>query len=651
MLYEIIGGAPREPLWNVMSLFYGDMSRNDVSGLLGLFVLFAPLAGALWAGVFSLQKRRLISALVPCVLLALSLLACIFLALNLPYFLSNEFRFALFDWIVAGDFWSRLDFAINPLSLAMMSVVSFVSLCVHIYAIGYMWEDRGFNRFFAFLSAFVFCMLFLVMSDNLLGLFIGWEGVGLCSYLLIGFYYERKSANFASIEAFVMNRIADLAMLLGIFLIAMEFHSVSYYDIFETLRYGEVDEGILTWICALLFVGAMGKSAQFPLHTWLADAMEGPTPVSALIHAATMVTAGVYLLLRLSGLYEGIIEVNSFIALLGAFVALFAASMALVNKDLKRIIAYSTLSQLGYMFVACGLGAYALALFHLCAHAFFKALLFLGAGNVMHAANDELNITKMGGFSKKLKITATFMTIASLALCGIYPFAGYFSKDLILESAFYTQHYGLWLMLLLGAFCTAFYSFRLLMLVFFAPSTHHFHLHEAPRFMLLAMLPLGILAVVAGFFEGWFMGFVDSMFPQFLQDSKNAPLNHASLIALTLSISALGIILAIFMYKNGAKIHTNFLHKILENQYYIPKLYEVCIIKPYAKLSAFLWEKVELKVIDFIVDFIAKGLQKMGFNQKPLQSGNLSQSMCLMVFGALCLFALMAFGYFVAKGL
>ncbi|MCW1626830.1 NADH-quinone oxidoreductase subunit L [Campylobacter jejuni] len=381
-----------------------------------------------------------------------------------------------------------------------MSVVGIVATCVAFFIVFFIWLMMkvliNFLLIWGFLS---FLCFFLVMSDNFLGLFVGWEGVGLCSWLLIGFWYKNDTYSFAANEAFIMNRIADLGMLLGIFWLYLQAGTLKYDEVFSMAQ--SLDHNALILIATCLFIGAMGKSAQFPFHTWLADAMAGPTPVSALIHAATMVTAGVYLVIRASTLYDLVPEVSYIIALLGAFVAIFAASMALVARDLKRIIAYSTLSQLGYMFVAAGLGAYGIALFHLATHAFFKSLLFLGAGNVMHAMNDKLDIKKMGGLFKPLKFTAILMCIGSLALAGIYPFAGFFSKDLILGYSFISFHHGIFLVLLIAAFLTAFYSFRLLMLVFFTPARHNEHPHEASKIALLAMSPLMVLAIIAGFFE------------------------------------------------------------------------------------------------------------------------------------------------------
>jgi NADH-quinone oxidoreductase subunit L len=400
--------------------------------------LFAPLSGAIFSAIFGNTPKRMFTGIVNSALLGVSMIASIIL-FSYIYSGGEIVHVNMLDWIVAGNIYIPFGFVVDQVSVTMMVVVTVVSTMVHIHSIGYMDHDKGFNRYFSYLSAFVFSMMILVMSDGFLGLFIGWEGVGLCSWLLIGFWYHKESASWAANEAFIMNRVADLGMLVGIFLIYWNLGTLQYDEVFANI--GTLDLDIVTLIGIFLFIGAMGKSAQFPMHPWLADAMEGPTPVSALIHAATMVTAGVYLVIRANEIYSLIPNVGFFIASLGAFVAIFAASMALINNDLKRIIAYSTLSQLGYMFVAAGLGAYWVALFHLATHAFFKSVLFLGAGNVMHAMDNELNIKKMGGLHSQMKATSIIMTVASLALAGIFPLAGFYSKDLILEVAFNDHAY------------------------------------------------------------------------------------------------------------------------------------------------------------------------------------------------------------------
>ncbi|MFC3847388.1 NADH-quinone oxidoreductase subunit L [Helicobacter baculiformis] len=600
-------------------------------------VLFLPLLGALYAGLLGGCSKSVHVGVLNSALLAGTFISALVLAKGV-FFDHTLYHVYLFDWIAVGGFKVGFSFMLDPIGAVMIVVVTFVSFLVHVYSIGYMLEDKGYNRYFSYLSGFVFSMLFLVLSDNFLGLFVGWEGVGLCSYLLIGFWYHKASANSASIEAFVMNRIADLGMLLGILWLYWAFGSLQYEVIFANIQ--GVDHRMLLGMGALLFVGAMGKSAQFPLHTWLANAMEGPTPVSALIHAATMVTAGVYLLVRAHPLYALVPELGYAIACLGAFVALFGASMALVNKDLKRIIAYSTLSQLGYMFVAAGLGAYWVALFHLFTHAFFKALLFLGAGNVMHAMHDELDISKMGGLYKPLKWSAIFMTIASVALCGIYPFAGFFSKDKILEVAFGTGHHGLFLALLIGALFTAFYSVRLLMLVFFAPKVHSLeHPHEAPKFMLVAMSPLVLLAIIAGFAEHPFFGFVRNAIhvPSFL----DYPVPTWLLLALTTGLVLLAIAYGVKKYQRGmiCKQDHGFLYKLLYNQYYIPQLYAL-LAQGFLRMGKFLWRKLEVRALDVAIDALAKIPSLLAQILVPMQSGNLSAALRWMGFGVLVMLVL-----------
>ncbi len=597
--------------------------------------LFAPLVGSLIAALFSTQPKTAFTGWFTSFMLAVSMYA----SLNLLHFIYTTdtiLQITLFDWIVIGNLNIPFGFVVDHVSVVMMCVVTVVSTMVHVHSIGYMEHDKGFNRYFSYLSAFVFSMLVLVMSDNFAVLFIGWEGVGVCSWLLIGFWYHKESATWAANEAFIMNRVGDLGLLLGMFLIYWNIGSLQYDIVFAQIS--TLENSTLVWIAALLFLGAMGKSAQFPLHTWLADAMEGPTPVSALIHAATMVTAGVYLVIRSNELYTLVPEVGYAIAALGAFVAIFAASMALVNNDMKRIIAYSTLSQLGYMFVAAGLGAYWVALFHLAAHAFFKSVLFLGAGNVMHAMDDELDIRKMGGLNKKMKATSLIMAIASLALAGIFPLAGFFSKDKILEAAFNADALVLWAVLWVTAGLTAFYSFRLVMKVFFGEqnySNEEHHPHEAKNFVIAAMIPLAILAVIAGWFEHSFVEFVTKILPTW--EASN--LNHSTawiLILVTSAVAIFGIAVAVIKYRSGGfskNWETTGIYKLLSNQYYIPKFYENFISKPYYAVSVWMWKVVETKLIDASIDGLAHFINKLGVMIRPIQSGNLSSSLRLMAVG------------------
>jgi len=609
--------------------------------------LFSPLIGSLFASLFAAKPKTIITGIVTSALLGVSLIASTIL-LIFVITSGQHVQVEMMTWMATGDLYIPFGFVVDQVSVTMMMVVTLVSTVVHVYAIGYMDHDKSFNRFFAWLSAFVFSMLILVMSDNFAGLFIGWEGVGLCSWGLIGFWYHKESATWAANEAFIMNRIADLGMLIGIFLVYWNTGTLQYAQAFDIMP--TLDTDILTWMGIFLFIGAMGKSAQFPLHTWLADAMEGPTPVSALIHAATMVTAGVYLVVRSNELYALIPNVGLFIASLGAFVAIFAATMALVNRDIKRVIAYSTLSQLGYMFAAAGLGAYWVALFHLMAHAFFKALLFLGGGNVMHAMHNELDPFKMGGLGKTMKGTMILMTLASVALAGIFPLAGFFSKDLILEVAFIDHHFIIYGVLLITAGLTAFYSFRIIALIFHGEDRHTalgFHPHEAYKFMLVAMTPLLILAIIAGSFKGTYFEYVTMLLP----DTEYHVHSATTYWIMTIGTQLFVILSIAFAYKKymskdikvpdgTSKMEKSFKYKLLINQYYIPYFYEEYLVKSYRELSKVFWKQIDMKVVDASVDGIANIFYSTGESTRTMQSGNLSTMLKWMVAGIVILLSL-----------
>ncbi len=618
--------------------------------------LFAPFTSSMFSALFGMSPRQTFVGIVASMLLFISFVASATLAYHI-YSTGSTIHITMMDWISAGDLNIPFGFLVDQVSVTMMTVVTLVSTVVHIYSIGYMDHDKSFNRFFSYLSAFVFSMMILVMSDNFAGLFIGWEGVGVCSWLLIGFWYHKAdvsreenpsiSPSWAANEAFIVNRIADLGMLVGLFIIYWNVGSLQYDVVFSTLP--NLSGSVLNAAAIALFIGAMGKSAQFPLHTWLTDAMEGPTPVSALIHAATMVTAGVFLVIRANPLFgmDEVAGVSYFIAALGTFVAFFAASMALVNRDLKRIIAFSTLSQLGYMFAAAGLGAYWIALFHLAAHAFFKALLFLGAGNVMHAMHDELDIFKMGGLKKVMKWTYIYMGLASLALAGIPFFAGFFSKDAIIETAWNEGTIVLWAILVITAGMTAFYSFRQVFLTFSGDERYKafgIHPHEMYKFVLVAMSPLAILAMVAGFGMGGFEHFVTKLLPEYHMSE------HTHHIAWILGIVVLvfavgGIWLAYKKYARGLKrdekLENSFIYRLLANQYYIPQFYEEFITKPYKLLSDSMW-KIDMSVVDATVDGIANLLYKSGDGSRKMQTGNLSNYLNWMAVGGVLLLVIAA---------
>jgi len=627
--------------------------------------LFAPLVGSMFAALFANTPKKLFTGVITSGLLGVSLIA----SLNLLYYIYSTgevIHVNMMDWIVIGNVNIPFGFIVDPVSVTMMVVVTIVSTMVHIHSIGYMDHDKSFNRFFAWLSAFVFSMMILIMSDNFAGLFIGWEGVGLCSWGLIGFWYHKAdvehsddikkspfstlspfssiSPSYAANEAFIMNRVADLGMLIGMFLIFWNLGSLQYDVVFSNI--GTLENGTIVAIASFLFIGAMGKSAQFPFNTWLANAMEGPTPVSALIHAATMVTAGVYLVIRANEIFTAVPEVGYFIASLGAFVAIFAATQALVATNMKKIIAYSTLSQLGYMFVAAGLGAYWVALFHLATHAFFKSVLFLGAGNVMHATNNEINIKKMGGLRKHMPYTALIMTIASVALAGIFPLAGFWSKDLILEVAFGSHAYIIWGVLWITAGLTAFYSFRLVMYVFYGEEKYDHdkvHPHETYPFVIAAMTPLAILAIVAGAFEHSYVEMITKTLP--VLDVHVDTTTFYSLIAVTTAIALGGIVFAVLKFNKSGGYYSNsmkdsFVYKLIANQYYFPHIIDKVILKPYLAMSKFSWKEFDVKLIDAIVDGIAQGIYSGGEGATSVQSGNLSKALKWMGIGILFLLIL-----------
>jgi len=617
--------------------------------------LFAPFVGSLFAGLFFARSPKThLVGIVNSSLIGAAFIAAVALAMHVAEF--GPIQVTMMNWISAGDLQIPFGFLVDEVSVTMMVVVTLVSTIVHIYSTGYMDHDKAYNRFFAYLSAFVFSMMILVMSDNFAGLFIGWEGVGVCSWLLIGFWYHKEdrpfeenpsiSPSWAANEAFIMNRIADLGMLVGIFLIYWNVGSLQYDVVFDALPH--LGDGLLVSIAIALFIGAMGKSAQFPLHTWLTDAMEGPTPVSALIHAATMVTAGVFLVIRANPLYglEAVHGVSMFIASLGAFVAFYAASMALSARDIKRIVALSTLSQLGYMFAAAGLGAYWIALFHLAAHAFFKALLFLGAGNVMHAMDDELDIFKMGGLKKVMMGSYIYMGIASVALAGLPFFAGFYSKDAIIETAFNEGTYLIWIILVVTAGMTAFYSFRQVFFTFHGEERYKalgFHPHDMYKYVLVAMAPLAILAISFGWFMKAYEGFITKTLPEYHMSEHTHHLANY-LGGLVIVLALIGIFIAYKKYagkgdkawKRDEEFEQSFLYQLVANQYYVPKFYDEFIVKPYTMASAKFWE-IDKAVVDGAVDMIGKVIYKAGDVSRRMQDGNLSSYLNWMGLGTLLL--------------
>ena len=562
---------------------------------------------------------------------------------------------SLFDWITVGSLNISFSFQIDQLSLLMLLVVTGVGSLIHIYSAGYMSHDAGFGKFFAFLNLFLFFMLLLVMGSNFVIMFIGWEGVGLCSYLLIGFWNKNTNYNNAARKAFIMNRVGDLGFLLGIFLIIQTFGSVEYLTVFEKAAGMSVGNGTLVAITLLLFVGAMGKSAQIPLYTWLPDAMAGPTPVSALIHAATMVTAGIYMVVRANVLYALAPETLEIVGIVGLATALLAASIGLFQNDIKKVLAYSTVSQLGYMFMALGVAAYSSAMFHVLTHAFFKALLFLGAGSVIHAMSDEQDIRNMGGLRKKLPVTFATFLIATIAISGIPPFAGFFSKDEILAHVW--EHNKLmWALGVLGSVMTSFYMFRLLFLTFFGDfrGTHEqaHHLHESPASMTVPLLVLAVLSALGGILNiphvlgggEWLSHFMEPLF----EGAKRANpalmaelhIEHATEYALmgtsvAAALLAMGAAYWLFISKKSipaADGQETGLQKVIYNKYYVDEGYDAVFVSPMRKLSDALYSFGE-----FLVDGLVKGagfLVKTSSNQlRQLQTGETSFYVFAMVVG------------------
>ena len=542
---------------------------------------------------------------------------------------------AFYQWIVSGHFGVQLGYYIDPLAAIMLLVVTSVSLLVHIYSVGYMAHDHSFWRFFSYLPLFTFAMLLLVLANNYLQLFLGWEGVGLCSYLLIGFWYNRKSATDAAIKAFVVNRVGDFGFTIGVILIWLSFGSLSYSTVFA--KAGSMSPAFLTMITMLLFVGACGKSAQFPLYTWLPDAMEGPTPVSALIHAATMVTAGVYMVARNYPLFIHTPVTLAVVAAIGGFTAIFAASIGLVQNDVKRILAYSTVSQLGYMFLALGVVVPISGIFHLFTHAFFKGLLFLGAGSVIHGMHDEQDIRKMGGLRRYMPWTAWTFLIACLAISGIFPFAGFWSKDEILTGAFTNGRYVLYAVGLFTAGLTAFYMFREYFLVFegqprFDPS--EVHPHESPPWMTMPLAVLGLLSFVVGWLvgappeHGLLQGFLKPVFAGALgtRRAEAAVPETLMLIGVSLLIAAIGIYVAWMMYMKRAwspeRLAARFpwLYKALLNKWYVDEIYDAAVVQPALGFGRFLWD-FDGFVIDGLVNGVGHLTRFTGRGLRTTQTG------------------------------
>ena len=600
--------------------------------MLEIFLIFLPLLGSVISGILVFTEKSKntdkVAQLATCIsmILASLLAGIVFWDVTLN---KNPHTIELFSWIQSGSFEVTWAIKLDTLSAIMLLMVTSISSIIHIYSIGYMHRDKSIPRFMSYLSLFTFFMLILVSSDNLVQLFFGWEGVGLASYLLIGFWYDRPAANTAAIKAFVVNRFGDFGFAIGIFAIFIIFRSVDFDTIFTSVP-GKADTQLkilginfhaITFCSVFLFIGAMGKSAQLGLHTWLPDAMEGPTPVSALIHAATMVTAGVFLVCRMSPLFEFSDVALSLITIIGASTCIFAATVACVQNDIKRVIAYSTCSQLGYMFFAAGVSAYSAGMFHLVTHAFFKALLFLGAGSVIHAMSNEQDMRKMGGIWKKIPVTYVLIWIGSLALSGIWPFSGYFSKDVILEATFAAGNtvgnYAFWLGII-AAFLTAFYSWRLIILTFHgqprADKKILAQVHESPKVMLIPLIALATGAMFMGYLG--YESFVGNGSDEFWGKAIFVLPTHTALEAahnvpqwvkiLPLGVGIAGIFLAYFLYLFAPKLPNillnNFsnIHRFIYKKWYFDELYNLIFVRLSFFLGNGFWKGGDGALIDRI---------------------------------------------------
>ncbi len=579
-----------------------------------------------------------------------------------------------FTWIAAGNFRAGFDLQIDQLTVVMLMVVTGVGWLIHIYATGYMAHEGGYYRFFSYLNLFMFFMLILVMAANYVLLFVGWEGVGLSSYLLIGFYFLKKSASDAGKKAFIVNRIGDFGFMLGMFLLFRTFGTLDFVPLFakaDPWPYEPVGHaGAFTIACLLLFTGACGKSAQLPLYVWLPDAMEGPTPVSALIHAATMVTAGVYVVARSHILFAHAGTAMLAVAIVGCATAFFAATIGLVQTDIKRVLAYSTVSQLGYMFLACGVGAFSAGIFHLMTHAFFKALLFLAAGSVIHAMGGEQDMNRMGGLSKKIRWTYLTMLTATLAIAGFPPFAGFFSKDSILLSAFQNAYggrnvgYALYGFGLATALLTAFYMFRLIFLTFHGKQRydeHHVHVHESPSSMVVPLMILAVLSIVGGWLAAPAMlNMGPDYFAKFLQPvfggveavgvEAEAHSLELWLAGVAVMTAFIGFLVALWLYvkrpekAEGLAKSLRRAYIILLNKYYVDELYAALIVKPLLWASTnVLWKAADVAGIDGTVNAIADGTAAIGDGVRRTQSGNTRSYAVWVVVGALVVIAVIFF--------
>ena len=599
----------------LFNVFFGKNLSKNVSGFIGTFTVFISfLATCYFFGVISVTKKPI--------------------------------EIYLCDWIQVSNFKVSFGFLLDQLSILWLLFVTGIGSLIHLYSISYMHDDENLHKFFAYLNLFVFFMITLVVGSNLLVMFIGWEGVGLCSYLLIGFWHQNQEYNDAAKKAFIMNRIGDLGLLIGLFIIASLFNTLDYGLIKNELLAGDFNTHSLWLIVATscLFIGACGKSAQIPLYTWLPDAMAGPTPVSALIHAATMVTAGIFMITRLNFLFELTPQVLNIIAIIGAVTALAAASIGLVQNDIKKVLAYSTVSQLGLMFLAIGLGAYNIAVFHVITHAFFKACLFLGSGSVIHAMGGEQDMRKMGNLRKSMPITFITMLVATLAISGIPPFAGFFSKDEILITAFH-HNIPLFVIASLASIMTAFYMFRLMYLTFYKDfrGTEHQknHLHESPTLITFPLIVLGILSLIGGLISlpgnSWLNDYLAPIFTKSVIEEHHFGTTEYILMTVAVVGGLIGIIMAYSKYIKQSYVplpdeQISGFAKVLYNKFYVDEFYMAIIVKPINQLSRFFRNKIET-AISSLVSGLGTITKSLGTAGQEVQNGSVGLYLFSFVIG------------------
>lgn len=624
-------------------------------------VLLLPFAGFVINGLGRKMLSEKVIGIIGCTAVFIPFVIAVGMLFELMGDPNAAKQITFFDWIAVGNFSVSASFLVDQLSVLMMLIITGVGFLIHVYSIGYMHRDAGFGKFFSFLNLFVFFMLTLVTGANYLVAFVGWEGVGLCSYFLIGFWFKNVNYSNAARKAFIMNRIGDLGFILGLFLIFTTFGTLDYAGVFSQAATYASGTAVITAITLLLFVGAVGKSAQIPLFTWLPDAMAGPTPVSALIHAATMVTAGIYLCVRSNILFTLAPLSSEIVAIVGLATALFAATIAIYQNDIKKVLAYSTVSQLGYMFLGVGVGAYTSGMFHLTTHAFFKALLFLGAGSVIHAMHHEQDIRKMGGLRKKIPVTFLTFLIGTIAIAGIPPFSGFFSKDEILAHV-YMHSPTMWALAVAGSLMTAFYMFRLLYLTFFGTfrgtEEQAGHIHESPKAMTVPLIILAVLSVIGGFIGlpeliGAPHALNDFLSPLYASDvalslSEGASIAHAAhlshstewmLIGITIVLLLMAIGTARYFYITRGAVpepetaQLPLLKRILYRKWYVDEIYEAIIVRPVTNLCNFFFGILESKYIDGLSVWLGDKAIQLGRVVRQPQSGSISFYIVLMVIG------------------